>query len=206
MGSRSRTRAGRRSPGRPKGSRVARLAQRLLGLPDKPVPKFLAWFSGMVALAVAAITLLLPGLGQEEPAAVPGVPEESRGRIESPSVEDPPQKNSPIPVVRGTASLSNGEQLWLLSRPPSGHYFTTTSNPQPLVVDDRGEWRVTNVGIGKDDQDSGKKFQLCLVREPKSASAIMNALARRPRDRTSAEFPTLPPQVTQLHCVVVTRA
>lgn len=105
--------------------------------------------------------------------------------------------------VSGRATVSGGEALWLLSKPPNGNYYTTTSDPAPVDVDARGDWIIQEVGLGKGENDMNEPFELVLVAAPREGSVIEDSVDNR-GDRMSADLgKQLPEDTRELDRVTV---
>ncbi|WP_456888381.1 hypothetical protein [Geodermatophilus sp. SYSU D00700] len=109
---------------------------------------------------------------------------------------------SPIDAS-GSAELTEGWVLWLLSKAPNGNYYTTTSNPSPVDINARGYWTVREVGLGKESSDLPDPYELVLVAAPSDDSAIEEAVQNR--DGMAANLgKRLPEDTLELDRVAVT--
>jgi hypothetical protein len=107
-------------------------------------------------------------------------------------------------VMRGTAEVPSGKDLWVLVRAPGeGRYYVPSASPI-RVID--GAWNFTIIGLGaQDGSDIGQQFDIIAVLSTRDAS---NALVRAAAKATRAGAPVdgLPQGTETKAEVYVTRA
>jgi hypothetical protein len=107
-------------------------------------------------------------------------------------------------VMRGTARVPRGKDLWILVRAPGeGRYYVPSASPVSVI---EKSWNFTVAGLGaQDGSDIGQQFDIVAVLSTRDAS---NALVRAAANDTRAGAPIeeLPQGAEILANVYVTRA
>ncbi len=103
--------------------------------------------------------------------------------------------------VHGVARVPEGNEVWVLLRPPDNAFYTVTAHPAPLTVAANGQWTLRGVGLGKDAGDVGRQYELVLVAI--DGGEFDQAVATGRVGRLSARFERLPPKAELLDSVTV---
>lgn len=148
--------------------------------------------SALVAVVVVAALVVVVLNGQGESPV-------SSGEFATPEPDS--RVASPLDV-RGSASVAADDELWLLLKSRNNSFYTVTNEPAPITVDANGDWTVHTVGVGKDADDVGKRYELYLVASPRGGS-LASAVQEKPPERHSVGFAELPTDTTVLDSVAI---
>lgn len=147
--------------------------------------------AAVAVVVISALVLVFINRQRESPA--------SSGEIATPQPDS--RVASPLDVG-GSASVAADDELWLLLKSRNNSFYTVTNEPAPIIVDANGDWTVHTVGVGKDADDIGKRYELYLVASPRGGP-IAAAVQGKPLERRSVEFAALPTATTVLDSVAI---